>query len=105
MGFGFEEARGARRWVVGGGGNGGRGSAWREGVRCGGSGPGRERREEDGDNARILFRDFSTDAVTDRQYANVVGLYVNRKAPSKSYSKTLRVNYTHHTITCQVSVN
>ena len=75
------------------------------GVRMRWFGARRERREEDGDNARILFRDFSTDTVTDRQYANVVGLYVNRKAPSKSYSKTLRVNYTHHTITCQVSVN
>lgn len=58
MGFGFEGARGARRWGVGGG-NGGRGSAWREGwrVRCGRSG--RKRREEDGDNARIMFSEFS----------------------------------------------
>jgi len=56
------------------------------GVRCGGSGPGRERREEDGDNARILFRDFGTDTVTDNPPTKQG--YVNRKALKVIASKT-----------------
>ena len=56
------------------------------GVRMRWFGARRERREEDGDNARILFRDFGTDTVTDNPPTKQG--YVNRKALKVIASKT-----------------